>query len=318
MIELKAFAEKLSKEKSIALFCHVRPDGDTIGSALALKLALEKINIVVDVFCEDAIPERFFFLEQAGLIKNQITNNYTAFVGVDCADLSRLGVFAEEFEKHKNTYLIDHHISNTRFAKTSYVFDNASNSENIYELINLLNIEICDKIANLLAMGIMTDTGNFKHKNVTANTFKVMADVVSRGADVNVIAYNMFTKQSPNRAKLFGKTMANIRYFYDGRVAIATVMQSDVEFCNAKEDETEGFIDFVMGISGVEIGACVLQTETNKYKISLRSSGKSNVNNVALSFGGGGHILASGCRICGEYEDVIDRLCFAISRELID
>jgi phosphoesterase RecJ-like protein len=111
--------------------------------------------------------------------------------------------------------------------------------------------------------------------------------------------------------------MSKIRYFYNDRFALATVTKKDLELCDAKADETEGFIDFVMGIIGVEVGACVLEIGENKYKISLRSK-DTNVNAVASSFGGGGHILASGCQIQGEYEEVVDKLAFAVSRELKD
>lgn len=317
MIDIKTLAEKLASEESIALFCHVRPDGDTIGSAVALKLALEKKGIKATVFCEDIIPERFFFQSGVSDIKKEFFGEYSAFVAIDSADVTRLGSFAEIFAKHKNTYCIDHHISNPRYAKYNYVVDNSSNAENIFDIITLLNVEICKNISNLLAMGIITDTGNFKHKNVTEKTFLTMARLVVAGADCNKIVNYMFTMQTKARAKLFGITMSSIRYFYNNRFAVATITKSNLQDTGAKEDETEGFIDFVMGIKGVEVGACVMEIEQNKYKVSLRSH-NANVNNVASAFGGGGHILASGCRICGEYEEVIDKLSFAVSRELID
>ncbi|MBR5900655.1 MAG: bifunctional oligoribonuclease/PAP phosphatase NrnA [Clostridia bacterium] len=318
MVDLQTFANKLLKEKSVALFCHIRPDGDSVGSAVALRLALESKGIKATVFCEDLLPERFFFLKGVCDIKNSFEGEFSALVAVDCADVTRLGVFATEFEKSKNTFSIDHHISNTRFAKVNYVAETASNAENVYQLINCMKVEISEDIANLLATGIITDTGNFKHKNVTAQTFLVASKLLEKGADVNKITYYMFTRQTANRAKLFGLVMSKIRYFYDGRFAVATVSKAQIAEANAKEDETEGFIDFVMGVKGVCVGACVMEMEQNKYKISLRSRGESNVNAVAGAFGGGGHILASGCRISGEYEEVIDRLCFEVSKELKD
>lgn len=318
MIDLNTFANKLSKEESVALFCHIRPDGDTVGSAVALKLALEHKGVKATVFCNDPVPERFFFQPHVCEIASDFKGDFSALVAVDSADENRLGDFAEAFLKHKNTYSIDHHVSNTRYAKYNYVLDSSANAENVYNLIKLLGVEINGDIANLLAMGIITDTGNFRHKNVSAQTFAVMGELVSKGADVNKIVYNMFTKQSPERAKLFGLVMSKIRYFHNGRFAVATVTSAQFEQTGAKQDESEGFIDFVMGIMGVEVGACVMEMSENKYKISLRSNTNANVNNVAGAFGGGGHVLASGCRISGDYEDVIDRLCFEVSKELID
>ena len=317
MISLRELADKIKGEESVALFCHVRPDGDTIGSALGLKLALETLGIKADVFCDDPVPSRFSFLKETAYIKNEISDNYSAFIAIYCADIQRLGGFAEKFLAHKNTYVIDHHISNDRFAKTSYVFDNASNCENVLALIEELGAPISVDMANLLATGVMTDTGNFRHKNVTAQTLHSAGKLVEKGADLNNIYFHTFSAQSKERAKLFGRTMEKIRYFFDGRFAVATVRLSDFAAVGAKQEETEGFIDFVMGIVGVEIGACVMEIKPDKFKISFRSK-SADVNAVAGSFGGGGHTLASGCQINGEYEEVIDKIQFAVGRELPD
>jgi len=317
VITLSEIALKIKTEKSVAIISHVRPDGDTIGSACALKLALDVLSIKAEVFCEDAIPARFSFLSIIKQIQNKIIGSFSAIIAIDCADLMRLGNFAEDFSTHKNTYNIDHHVSNTRYAKTNFVLDTASNCENIYNLINELGVKITTDIANCLVLGVMTDTGGFRHKNVTSQTFLTVSKLVGYGADVNKIYYHMFTAQSKNRAKLFGTVMSKIRYFYDDRLAIVTVFSSDIKESCARPDETEGFIDFVMGIETVEIGACLLETDKNVYKVSFRSK-SADVNAVAGTFGGGGHTLASGCRIYGEYEDVIEKITFAVSRELPD
>lgn len=317
MKTIEELSLKLKKEKSVAIICHVRPDGDTLGSALALFHALNNLGIKAKVFCDDTVPSRFFFLKSAEFVESNLSGEFSAMLAIDCADLTRLGDFYEAFSKHKNTYVLDHHVSNTRFAKENVVIDNASNSENVLALIESLNAEITTEIANLLAMGIMTDTGNFKHKNVTANTMRSASKLIEKGADLNNIHYHMFSKQTKQRAKLFGITMSKIRYFLDGRFAVASILESQLIESGAKRDETEGFIDFVMGIEGVEVGACILEMDKNKYKISFRSKG-TDVNAVAGTFGGGGHVLASGCQIQGEYEEVVDKICFAVSRHIKD
>ena len=161
----------------------------------------------------------------------------------------------------------------------------------------------------------MTDTGNFKHKNVSSETLLVASKLLEKGADINYIVYKMFTEQSKERAKLFGLVSSKIRYFLDDRFAVMTVSSEMLKDSNARPDETEGFIDFLMGVKSVEVGACVLEMAKNKYKISFRSKG-TDVNAVANVFGGGGHVLASGCQIQGEYEEVVDKIRFAVSREL--
>ena len=316
-MNLIQFCDKLKLEKSVAIFCHIRPDGDTIGSAVALKLGLEKIGINSQVFCSDEIPTRFFFLPQLKCVNKIFNGIFTAFLSIDCADITRLGEFAYDFEKEKNTYIIDHHISNRGYARYNYICDKSSNCENVMEILEILGVKLDTEIASCLALGIITDTGNFKHKNVTENTFISVSKAVKAGADINQIVYNTFTKQSKNRAKLFGQVMSKIRYFYSDRVAVASVFLKDLEETGAKSDETEGFIDFVMGIDCVEVGVCVMQIAEKKFKISLRSKG-ANVNEVAEKFGGGGHVLASGCQLNSEYEDVVDKIVFQISRVLED
>lgn len=323
MIELSNLSKKLKRETKVALFCHIRPDGDSIGSAVALSLALKKLDINCDVYSFDAIPKRYFFLEDVKDVKvfdatkKYSFENYSALVAIDCGDLTRLGDFQEEFSKHKNTFNIDHHISNTHFAKVNYVVDLSANAQNIYYLIKEMGVEIDESIANLLAMGLITDTGNFKHKNVTSSTLYVAGDLLERGADINKIHYNMFTKQTKARAKLFGLVMSKIKYFLDERLAVATVTQQDITSTGALADETEGFIDFVMGIDGVEVGICLLEVAKNSYKASFRSKG-ADVNAVASAFGGGGHVLASGAKLNGEYYEILDKLCFEVSKNLKD
>ncbi len=317
METIKSFAQKLKEEKKVAIFSHVRPDGDTIGSAFALKMALEKLGILADLFCDEEISEKFNFILLGETFKKTLTDSYTAFIAVDSADITRLGNFAEHFSYHKRTYNLDHHISNTRYAKYNLVIDNASNSENVYDLILELGVQIDEKIAKALALGITTDTGAFKHKNLTSKTLEVASKLKDLGADYNAIIYNTFTKQSKQRAKLFALVMSKIRYLLDDRFAVITVLLDDIQKVGAKSEDTEGFIDFIMGIDCVEVGACLLEMTKNNYKISFRSK-SADVNSVASVFGGGGHVLASGCRISGDLEEVIDKIRYAVKQRLVD
>ena len=295
--------------------CHIRPDGDAIGSAVALYLGLNKIGVKTDVYCADNIPEKFSFIKSTLNFKRVLDTEYSALVAVDSAEITRLGDFAEVFYNHKNTYNIDHHVSNTRYAKINYVEDNASNSENVLKLAQLLNVQIDSEIANLLFMGILTDTGGFKHKNVKEETLLRAGQLIGLGADGNSIYYHCFTKQSKERAKLFALATSRIRYFLEDRFAVLSIFLKDFEDTGAKPEDTEGFIDFVMGIDCVEVGACVMQMQNDKYKISFRAK-NTDVNAVAGVFGGGGHVLASGCQISGDYEEVIDKIRYAVKTHI--
>ena len=317
LISPENLINKLLREERVALFMHVRPDGDTIGSTLALSFALNKKGVKTEVFCADALPSRFLSFKGTKDVKTELFGEYTALVAVDSADVTRLGDFALYFASHKNTYSIDHHVSNPNFAKVNYVKDSAANCENVYELITTAGIEIDSDISNLLALGIVTDTGNFKHKNVTAKTLSIASCLVEKGADLNYIVFKTITEQSKQRAKLFGLVMSKLRFFLEDRLCIATIFDSQIKESGALPDETEGFIDFLTGITGVEVSVCMLETEKNVYKISFRSK-KTDVSAVASVFGGGGHVLASGCKIHGEYEEVVDKIYSAVKRFIED
>lgn len=314
-LTVSEFAHKLAGEKSVALFLHIRPDGDAIGSGFALKNALAGMGIDCDVYCDDYIPRKFSFLSVDLAVKNQIDKEYSAFCAVDCADVSRIGKFGDEFLNHPRTYNLDHHVSNNRYAVFNTIVESGANAENVYEAIASLGVKEDKKVADLLATGIITDTGNLKHKNVTERTVSILAKLVGNGADLHTIIYNTFSAQSKERAKLFGKVMNKLRFFYDDKIVIATVFLKDLEETGASADETEGFVDFVMNIRGTEVGVCLMETDKNVFKASLRSNG-ADVNEVAGTFGGGGHVLASGCKIRGEYEEVVDRLVYAIKTRI--
>lgn len=315
MTKFKELADKIKGEKKIALFLHINPDGDTIGSTLAIQLALSKLGIESDVYCENEVPIRFNYLKGVESIKTTLVGDYTAYMAVDVSCVSRVGIFQNDFERFKNTYSLDHHISNDFFAKYNLVNDCPANAENAYKFIKELGVKIDKDIANCLATGLLTDTGNLKHVGVTGETIRILADLVDLGADLNLINFKMFNEQSVERARLFGLTMSNIKYLEDGKVGIITISKQNMLLCGAKDGDTEGFIDFVMGIRGVLVGACLLEKEENKFKISLRGKGV-NVNEIASVFGGGGHILASGCQINGNYYEVLDKLSYAIKSHI--
>ncbi len=316
MDSLEFIAEKLNKCQNIAVFVHVRPDGDTIGSAIGFKLGMESLGKKVDVYSSDAVPEKFYFIEQVKEIKCEYADNkYDAYVALDCSEDYRIGDLVTKFLNGKETFSIDHHVSNTRFAKYNYVEDRASNSENVYNLLKIMKISLTKEMATPLLMGMITDTGNFSQKNTDSEVLSSASELVRIGADINNLNYLMFKKQSKERAKLFGRCMNKIRFFYEDKIAIISVLKEDLELSGATPDMTEGFIDFALNIDKTEVAICLLEVKNRQYKISFRSKG-ANVNEIAGVFGGGGHVLASGCMLNGYYEDVIDKLVYACKQRI--
>ena len=144
-------------------------------------------------------------------------------------------------------------------------------------------------------------------------TLQLASELVGKGANLHAISYAMFKNQKIERAKLYAHTINNMRFFEDGKISIISIFKSDFEKFSASQDMTEGFIDYPLSIEGVEVAVSIMESNANTYKVSFRSKGKINVNEVASSFGGGGHVLASGCVVCGFYEDVKEKIIRAIA-----
>lgn len=317
---LEEIAKILNKCKRAAITCHVRPDGDALGSGLALCVALRNAGKEAYMLCEDEVPERLRILPSMKLVQTKPAVDFSEldlFISVDAADITRVGVFCPDFASFRGLTLnIDHHISNQGFAKYNYVVaDSTATCEILPEIFNAAKFEITEEIANLLALGLITDSGNFSHNDVSAKTFNVAAMLREKGADISRIGYLMFTRQTRGRAILFGKALSRLRFALDGRLAFINITQKDFADTGTDKSHTEGFVDYALSIDEVEVSVSLLEVKKNQYKASLRSK-RPNVNAVASSFGGGGHVLASGCMLFGELEEVIDRLTYAVYQQL--
>ena len=317
---LAEIAAVLKQAKTVAVACHVRPDGDALGSGLALCTALENAGKRVFMLCEEQPPERLSIFPAMSKTYNALPVNVAEldlFVAVDSAELNRIGAFAPQFAAFKGKTLnIDHHVSNPRYAQYNYVLpDSTATCEIMPEIFKEAGFKITKEIADLLAMGLLTDSGNFSHRDVSAKTFNVAAVLRECGADICDIGYQMFTRQSKARALLYSRVLAGMRFELDDKLAFLTVTQKDFEETGTDKSQTEGFVDFPLSIDGVEVSIALMEVKKNQYKASLRSR-KVNVNAVADKFGGGGHVLASGCMLFGEYEEVIERLTHAVYQQL--
>lgn len=315
---LQQISSQLTGANTVAIFCHQRPDGDALGSGLALCLALRNAGKKAWLILEEQPPQKFFFLpEMKQVICNMPQTPCDLMVSVDCGDLSRLGNYMPDYVAFKGVTLnIDHHISNNFYGKLNYVVDCPATCEIMVEILQSASFEVTPAIANLLMMGLVTDSGNFVHQDVSSKTFQVASFLRDHGADVTKISYEMFTRQPKARALLYGRVMAKMRFALDGQLNFITTTIADMQACGAERDMTEGFVDFPLSVDGVEVSCALLEFRQGQYKVSLRSKGRVNVNIVASQFGGGGHVLASGCMIFGEYEEVIERLTYAIYQQL--
>ena len=195
------------------------------------------------------------------------------------------------------------------------IIDTASNCENIYAVIKEFGVDITPKIANCLLLGISTDSGNFSHKNLTSSPFIVAGDLVEKGADINKIYNETYNKKSKGKAKLFATVCSDIKYYLDDRLGIVIISDEIIEKSGAKKEDTEGIIDFVLSVDTVSVAISIMEHNKGVYKVSFRSKGV-NVNEIASIYGGGGHVLASGCQIGGNIYEIIDKLIFNVKQRL--
>lgn len=315
-----AAAEQLKKAHSAAIFCHTRPDGDALGSGMALCLAMRGAGKRAYLICEERPPEKFAFLSALADVRTAVPDEqFDVFVTVDCADIARLGSVAHDYVKFRGrTVNIDHHISNTGYAEVNCVCECSATCEIMPEVLSAAGFAITKDVADLIMLGLMTDSGSFVHSDVTEHTFRMAALLRAAGADVTEINYRMFGCQKKQRALLFRRALSNLRFALEDRLAFIFVSAGDLAETGADRSMTEGFVDYPLTIDGVEVSVALLEMKAGQYKASLRSKGKVNVNvnAVASCFGGGGHVLASGCMLFGEYDEVIERLTYAVYQHL--
>lgn len=317
---LEQIANRIKSAKSVLIVSHMRPDGDACGSALALCYALQNIGVGAEVCIESDIPFNLFFVDGVQQIGKKPQKSYDLLVAVDCSDEQRLGALSEEFylakRKKIDTVNIDHHVSNTRFAKYNFVRSCAANCMNVSQLIAYLGASFDKKIAECLMLGLMADSGNFSHDDVDEEAFLLAAKLVKLGVDVRLFNYNLFKKQSKARAALYARVMSKIRYYHDDRFAAIIITGQAMEECGADQTMTEGFVDFPLNVDSVEVAASLMEVKKGQYRISLRSKTYADVNKIAGVYGGGGHVRASGCMLFGDLEEILDKLSYTVSQYL--
>lgn len=299
-------AKLLSSKQRIALFAHKNPDGDTIGASVALRLALEKLGKRVTVFCESTLSASILKFSRSTEIKHRAEGKFDLLVAVDCADLLRIGDDAAFYDAANETLTIDHH-GGDYFSKYNCLYPYASCCQIVYAIIKLLGVNIDAELATYLYMGICTDTGNFAHSNTDSVVFTAAAELSDLGADKEKVYRSFFCDTTFAENKLYGLALSRIRSYYDGQMALLYVTKEDLDSLSLDSSATSGLVQFAINIVTAKVGVCIVEYARNIYKVSMR--GKNfDVREVCKHFGGGGHILASGCMINGLLEDVIEKI----------
>ena len=289
--------EEIDKAKSIVILTHEMPDGDAIGSSLALYTGLKQLGKDVDVI----IPEysrTFEFLPNCNEIKKEgRAENYDLAIALDSGDIKRLNGFVKYFEDANVKISIDHHSSNTMFADYNFVNPTAPACSQILVIVlEALGVIIDKDIGTCLLTGIITDTGGFKYKGVTAETFEFVAELLNRGVNVSDVYKKVLQTISKTRFQLMQIAMNRLEFLENGKLTFTYITKEDEQKVGAENNDHDGIVEMGRDVEGVEV-SIFLREADNGYKISLRSNEYVNVSDICLMFGGGGHIRAAGGNI---------------------
>lgn len=308
-------SEVISNSAQILIIGHLRPDGDCFGAGLSLLHIADKFNKDADFVCDSEFSQQYAFMHGFERAGNLRFSNYDTVICVDCGDEKRLGKYIKQFSQAKVTVNIDHHITNTNFAKENIVIPTASSTCEILGNIYLAE-GLMDKItAELIYTGLSADTGHFAHANTTKEVFELAVKLFEYEIDAFNVVKHLYRSLSYNKLMLTMRAIESMRFFLDQKICIIFIKKSDLEELNCKLEDTEGVINYGINLEKVEIAACICESAENSYKVSFRSK-NIDITNVAVKFGGGGHKYAAGCMLFGNFEDVLEKTSNALISEL--
>ena len=315
MNTLDNILDEINKANSIVILTHENPDGDAIGSGLALYNALKDMGKNPDLIIPE-FPRTFEFLPGADEIKKgSDIEKYDLAISVDCATIKMLNGFANYFENAEVKISIDHHSTNTMFGDINYVSPDApACAQILIVLLNYFKIEVTKEIGTCILAGIITDTGGFKYSGVTAETFEFVAWLLNKGINVSKIYRKVLQTKTRANFELNRIASNRLEFFEDGKVAFTYITKKDEE--KTKSEDHDGIVEIGRDIEGVEVSIFLRETGENEYKISLRSNDNINVSDICLLFNGGGHMRAAGGTINLPFEKAKEKIISECKKHL--
>lgn len=300
----------LAEVSTVAISGHIKPDGDCVGSSLAVYNYIKTYypKIQVDLYL-DSVPNVFAFLNAFEEIKSDRSENicYELFIVLDCGDLERLGESKKYFETAEHTINIDHHISNTMFGEYQYVIPEASSTSEL--VFNLIPKERMTKeIAECIYTGIVHDTGVFQYSCTGRSTMEAAGFLMEYGINYPKIVSETYFMKTFQQSKIFGTALMKSRLHLNGTCISAIITREDMDACGADVNDLSGIVSELRSTKGVETALFVYQTGENEYKISCRSAEYVDVSAITVRHGGGGHKRAAGFTMYGNPEEIVNQL----------
>ena len=318
MNELRDWLDLVRKAEKLALISHVSPDGDTVGAALALRLAFLSMGKSVDVFCDGDAPASLSFLggTQAYRRPEQADGAYDAAIAVDVSDRKLMGSAEAIFDAAKVRLVMDHHETNPGFGDVNYIRrGECACCLLAYEAITALGIALTKEMASCLLLGMSTDTGHFQYPYTSPAAFAAAGELIRAGADVSYITRMLYRTVSREKIALTRTAYQNMRFELDGQVGVITLSAEEFAHAGCTPAQTDGLVNKALEVEGVRMAFLATERE-GCVKVSLRAVEPETVNDIAKQFGGGGHAQAAGCTLNMTMGEAVSAVLAAIARKL--
>lgn len=315
---MKNIAEVLDGVKTMAIAGHIRPDGDCVGSCMALYAYIRKWfpEIQADIYLETPKPV-FGYLAYMDEVKSEASGEkeYDLFVTCDVSARDRLAVAGEYFEKAKKTVCIDHHVSNLGFANINHILPDGSSSCEV--LYGLLDPEKVDReIAQAVYTGIIHDTGVFQYSCTSPETMRIAGELMKTGFDFTELIEKSFYRKTYIQNQVMGRVLAESILLLDGKCIVGYMKKKDMDFYGVDGADLDGIVSQLRLTEGVEVAIFIYEKNTQEFKVSLRSNGEVDVSRIAVFFGGGGHVKAAGCEMSGSMYDVVNNITAELVKQM--
>ena len=321
---LKEISKVILEANKIGLTFHTSPDGDAMGSTLGLFNALKELGKDVYVISREVIPDNLSFLPLGYEVDGNTSKplyGTDLVVVLDCGNYERI---CADLEGYNGKIInIDHHASNDFYGDYNYVeTDSAATAELVYLLLKELGFEfkgkaeILEKIGTCLYTSLVTDTGSFRHSNVTERTHKIASELISVGVNNNKIHNNLFDNKPYEKVRLMGEALSSLKLYVDNKVSFIKLPKKELDSLGLGNVDTSDIISIALGIEKVEVAVVIKEVEDG-VKGSLRSKNEFDVRNIAEKLGGGGHVKAAGFKLLGvTLDEACDRIINEIEKEM--
>lgn len=297
---LEEFKKLIDQSQKIAISAHVNPDGDALGSSLALRRSLEKYKKDVDVIKLDEVDDYLSFLPELENYKNMdLEKDYDLFIILDCSEFDRIGKAYQVCEKTPKTVVLDHHVGGKISTDLDMIYsDSPATCQLVYQIIKELDLPMDETIAYLLYTGICTDTNRFMYSNVSSLTMEIAGELLDLGADFQDIYRNLYQNKKISRLKFETDALSRVSFMED--IAYVAIDQATCDKFGVQIGDAEPIVNMLRDLETIEVACILKEYGPKEYKVSLRSKDRVDVSEIARKNGGGGHIRAAGFTIEAE------------------